>query len=125
MTVTQTTFPIIAAFYAARGGERSGESDFGVWWTGEKRGMPSTWPRYRVSVVHDTGDLYAVDLHGGAVELLASGLGMAGCHGILKHDATCCYQIADRLLAGWVDHIHEANSLQWIRDALAGIGVAS
>ena len=116
MTTTQTTiFPTIAAFYAARGGERSGESDFGVWWTGERR-----FPRYRVSIVHDTGDIYAVDLHGGSVELLATL--PHDCHipeQVLKHKETCCYEISDRLLAGWVDRIHEPNSLQWIRDVMA------
>jgi len=44
----------LEAFYAERGGERSPEKDFGVWWY-----RPDSQVPYRVSWVGETGDLYA------------------------------------------------------------------
>ena len=64
-------FPGMESFYAARGGERSPESDYGGYNTydlGINPLNPRVRPldlRYRVSYVDDTGDFYAVALVGG------------------------------------------------------------
>lgn len=50
-------FASIDAFYRQRGGAKSGESDLGVWWRGKE-----PYPRYRLSWVYDTGDLYVIEL---------------------------------------------------------------
>ncbi len=42
---------------------RSGEHDFGAWWT--IGGNPRSYPRYRLSWIEDTGELYAVCHDGG------------------------------------------------------------
>lgn len=111
------TYPSIEAFYADRGGELRPELDFGVWWTGERH-----FPRYRVSVVHYTGDLYVLDLYSKTVELLATLPHSCEMPArVLDHCESCCYELAKRLLTGWTDHIHEPNSLQWVREALAEV----
>lgn len=57
----QSTYDTLEAFYAGGPGtvgftrRWSGELDFGVWW--KDRAAP--WPRWRVSFVRDTGELYA------------------------------------------------------------------
>lgn len=117
-------FPNIAAFYQARGGERSGERDFGVWWTDGT----SRWPNYRVSVVHSTGDVYAIreDRAGGAVLLL----GQVGRSGSEIHPISepcvehCAYMAAEAALIGWTDHINELGSLLWVRGRLRDYGRA-
>jgi hypothetical protein len=38
--------------------KRSGEHDYGAWWTLD--GNPRAWPHWRVSWIEDTGELYAV-----------------------------------------------------------------
>jgi hypothetical protein len=44
-----------SAFYALEARKLSLELDFGVWWTHGR-----SWPKYRVSLVEDTGELIAV-----------------------------------------------------------------
>jgi hypothetical protein len=111
-------FDSIAAFYTARGGARSGESDFGVMW---HRGH-TTFPNFRVTVIHDTGDIYTTNMTTGAVEVLGTVGHTKLCANIANgaHDAElCAYPITERLLEGWTDHIHDVDSLGWIRDRLA------
>ena len=110
------------SFYAERGGHRSRERDFGVWWTIEidSRGAAVTWPRYRISVVHDTGDVYAMRLSAtsdddGTVELLGNVGG--GCSG--RHDSLCPYKRADGMLSGWAEMIYKPGSFSWARIRLA------
>ena len=108
----------IDSFYDMRGGRWSGESDFGVHWRDGKQ-----WPRYRVSVVRDTGDVYAVNQQTGAVELLGNvkpepvrdgGDGGPYSSGQAPVDV---YDVAELLLAGWAQpEIHE---LAWVRERLA------
>lgn len=99
----RTRWPNMLGFYADRGGLRSGESDFGVWWTAEN----GRWPHYRVSVVKDTGDVYAIKTgEDESVELLGT---------VPSGD----YESAYAILEGWTDVIHYPNSLQWVRDRLA------
>ena len=61
-------------FYAARGGERSGETDFGLFHYPEEDAAVPAWQRnhWRVSVVADTGDVYAQNLQRGTVRLLGT-----------------------------------------------------
>lgn len=108
----------IDEFYAARGGARSGESDCGVMW---HRGH-TTYPNFRVSVVHDTGDLYAFNQTTHAVKVLATLEHSGGCDPRTMrypHDSDlCAYAIAENWLDGWADHISDPDSLGWIRDRL-------
>jgi hypothetical protein len=97
------TYPSIEDFYSARGGASSGERDFGVMWL--ESGGGAFWPRHRVSVVRDTGDVYAISLErGGAVELIAN---------VGPVDA---YARAEQLL--WAEL--SKNELGWARERLAG-----
>lgn len=99
------TFPTLEHFYAAAPDEvrrRSPEHDFGVWW----REGEENWPRYRVSWVQRTGELYAAQLTGGSqasdgpVEIL-----------FLTLDP-------EAVLAGWEERCGEPRSLPWVRDRL-------
>jgi hypothetical protein len=110
--------PSIEAFYAERGGERSGESDFGVMWTEERKRFPA----FRVSVVHDTGDVYAINMSVGEVELLATLEHTKLCANLrnFAHDAElCAYAHAERALDGWAETIHREGSIEWVRERLA------
>jgi hypothetical protein len=98
--VIAVVFDSIDAFYDARGGRFSGESDFGVHWCDGR-----TWPRYRVSVVKDTGDVYAIRHTNGVVELLGN---------VGREDA---YDCAEEILDGWEDP--EVIQLDWARERLA------
>lgn len=75
---------------------RSGEVDYGVMWTTDAY----HWPRYRVSYVIDTGELYALCLSHGPVELL----------GVFIDREAC-----ERALAGWAEACGEPHSLEWVR----------
>ncbi len=107
-------FATIHDFYDARGGERSDESDFGAWWTDEGELRPRG-PRYRVSVVHQTGDVYAVNHWTGVIELLGS-VGPTDCPDGMDHDADCPYALVEASLKGWAD---EGRELEWARERLA------
>lgn len=110
MTLQEITiFYGLPAFYEARGGERSGEMDFGVWWRTDALRSYTYW---RVSVVKDTGDVYAIESMPGAQTPRVIVLGVVSGRG----DAA--YNEAELLLNGWVDHIHEPNSLEWVRARL-------
>jgi hypothetical protein len=116
--IAELRFDSLDAFYARRGGRHSGEADYGVFW---HRGY-TTYPNFRVSVVHDTGDVYALNLTTNAVEVLGTLDHVNLCANLRNgaHDAElCAYPIAERLFEGWTDHIHESNSLAWIRARLA------
>jgi hypothetical protein len=93
------TFRSMREFYGTRGGERSGEVDFGVWW---RLGEPPREQPWRVSWVRDTGDVYAVAARTGSVELLGT---------IPSEDEL------ERRFAGWADVCGEPRSLQWARSA--------
>lgn len=96
----------IDAFYAENEERRnSGEADYGVWWTEANR----NWPRWRVSYIKKTGEIYAVQMNEGQVELLGV---------VPPDDAPIYYQTLDRILEGWADIIHELGSLDWLRAKL-------
>jgi hypothetical protein len=84
--------------------ERSVESDFGVQWVGMGRA-----PRYRVSFIHDTGEVYGLRQEaGGAVILIAIGL-PKGDEGL---------RLVEKLLRGWADICGTPFSLGWVGDKL-------
>lgn len=100
------TYPNIDDFYAENEERRrSGEADYGVWWT--KPG-PS-WPKWRVSYIHKTGEVYAVQLTGGTVELLGV---------VPADDDPIYYRTLDRILQGWADVIQKQGSLDWVKARL-------
>jgi len=104
------TYPSIEAFYAENEERRrSGEADYGVWWT--EPGRP--WPKWRVSYIHNTGEVYAVQLNGGEVRVLGI---------IPPDDDVFYYQTLNGVLDGWADVIQELGSLQWVQDTLAYFG---
>jgi len=100
------TYPNIEAFYAENKERRhSGEADYGAWWTEPGH----SWPRWRVSYVHNTGEVYAVQLTGGKVKVL----------GVVPPDNDRIYYCTlDRILEGWADVIHEPGSLDWVQAKL-------
>ena len=70
-TRSMVEYPDMEGFYAARGGSRSIEYDYGFYNVDDLGANPvdprprHAWPRYQVSYVGDTGDFYAVALVGG------------------------------------------------------------
>ena len=100
------TYANIEAFYTENEERRrSGEADYGCWWTEAGH----TWPRWRVSYIQKTGEVYAVQLTGGRVEVLGV---------VPPDDAKVYYQTLDHILEGWEDAIHEPGSLDWVRSRL-------
>lgn len=90
-------WPTMQAFYADRGGLRSGETDYGVWWWD---GTPAQGEPSRVSWVHDTGDVYAIRQRSGVVRLLGT---------IPTAEQT------ERALDGWADVCGTTASMEWVR----------
>ena len=91
----------------------SGEADYGGYW----RNGP-TRPRWRVSYVHETGEVYAVQLGGGScgpVEVL----------GIVPPDPPererLYYATLERLLSGWADE--GGRDIAWVRTRIASASV--
>lgn len=110
----------IEDFYQERGGAQSGECDFGAWWYD----VTPAQARYRVSVVHDTGDVYAKNHYDGSVELL--GTLEHVCQPVADdetfkrsltwHDTSCAYTRAEEALMGWSDGGQKP--LSWARERL-------
>lgn len=126
--MSEYVFDGMLEFFDARGGQLSPESDFGVHWAFDER---TAFPRWRVSVVHDTGDVYAIQQSSAArVELLAEGLphgcqptiiGLTGsaAHGSMTVEHvtnSCAYRAADFLLAGYAEE--GTRLLSWARERL-------
>ncbi len=84
---------------------RSGEADYGCWWTEPGQ----TWPRLRVSYIQKTGEVYAVQLTGGQVKVLGI---------VPPDDDRIYYRTLDRILEGWADAIHKPGSLSWVKERL-------
>jgi len=96
----------LSAFYRERGGQRSGETDFGVWWYAgdDRRGPP-----YRVSWVQATGDVYAYEQWKSSVILI----GNCETHAMIE-----------QLLRGWAEKCGSVGSLDWIHERLELAGKA-
>lgn len=109
-----------AEFYADPIRARSPEWDFGVHWI---NGVDE-WPRWRVSYVVETGDLYAQQ-HGREDTILLLGkLEVVGeyPYGVRKPGEWSAFnraQPVERILAGWAET--DRPHLDWIRDRLAAV----
>jgi hypothetical protein len=120
---TPTAFVSLAAFYEADPARaRSGEADYGVHW----QAGGQDWPRYRVSYVQATGEIYAVCQRGPCpVRILGvippdqpPGPGAAGSSA--WHHANRYYRTLDVILDGWADPDISGHDLGWIERKLAG-----
>lgn len=108
-------YPSKEAFYADRGGATSPESYYGVNNTFEF----SRIQRYRVSVVAETGDVYAEAVYPpnqvyllGTIELTKNG---AENYPTIYPEA---FQIADNLFANWADATSLGKTLYWFEERL-------
>ncbi len=101
-----TRWDSLAAFYDADPRRRlSGKCDYGVWWQDDR-----PFPRFRVSYIKATGEVYAVELIGvGRVELLGQ---------VQPDEGDHYYRTLDKILTGWADHCGEPGGLSWVRSRL-------
>jgi hypothetical protein len=112
-----TVYASIEEFYDANPlRRRSGEMDFGVWWTESERGGP---PYFRVSVIMDTGEVYAIKMLPSNVPAPVELIGtiIVNTEPDPEERFPAVYKQADTVvLKRWVDHIHTARSLEWVRE---------
>ena len=120
-------WPTMQAFHDERGGERSGEvSDFGVHnWANPLAYRATANDRWRVSVVDDTGDVYAFKEPGEPVMLLGTLLVTDAdreCASNRKHriSHSTIYCAAERLFEGWASGGSLGQPLHWFAERLAG-----
>lgn len=121
--MTTTTEIDFDQFMAEPARALSPECDFGVWWRATENPGDGV---FRVSVVHDTGEIYALGFTGEfrnkAVVLATldtSGcvdLDRAGCY--REENPDCVYEEAERILDGWAEVCGKPGSLLWVRDRL-------
>lgn len=111
-----STYATMKDLFEERGGEFSGECDFGVWWYHDPARV-GRGPYYRVSVIHDTGDVYAFNQWTHQIELLCTLLN--DCdepEGKLRHGPGCAYSRAEQMFAGWSEG--GSKPLAWIRERI-------
>ena len=115
----------LQAFYDKRGGEHSGEADFGVHhWTNPNHSSATGFDRWRVSVVADTGDVYATDRLGGEVMLLGTLVSteadppQASKSQRVAYPAI--YSVANRVFEGWTEGGGLGRNLGWFAERIAG-----
>jgi len=123
------TYPSLGEFYNANKDRMlSGEADYGVNWTVKGH----DWPRWRVSYVQATGEIYATAprvhsrVQGGLVRVL----------GVVPPDPDTRYQdgnwatgpayyrTLDKILEGWADPDVSGHDLAWVASKLAGYQAA-
>ena len=124
------SWPNLQAFYEERAGQFSGESDFGVHnWANSARDRESYFDKWRVSVVADTGDVYAFDYNSKEVLLLGSVVPTDADSATAErinnrwrsefpHPTTYC--AADRLFKGWAENDSPGRPLHWFAERIAG-----
>ena len=122
---TYPTWPNIQAFYDKRGGERSGEADFGVHhWANPNHNRATAFDRWRVSVVADTGDVYAIDRLGGEVMLLGTLASTEANQPQARdnHRAAypAIYSVANRVFEGWAEGGGAGRNLGWFGERITG-----
>lgn len=112
-------YPTLEAFYDEDPRRRtSGEADYGCWWQDDR-----SFPRYRVSYIEATGEVYKLALRPGGdgeVQVLA----------VVPPDPveeprsrSLYYRTLDRILDGWAEHCGPPDGITWVRRQLAaGIG---
>lgn len=112
-------YPSPEAFYSENEARRrSPEADYGVWWW-DDRGSGYCC---RVSYVKNTGEVYAVHI-GGEEQIEVLGVVPADAlertpGGNITSRLTY-YRTLDRILEGWVNHMHKPGGLAWVRERLA------
>lgn len=104
--------------------ERSGEADFGVWWREQ-----AAFPVWRVSWVEETGEVYAICLHGGGIDAGRNAVAVAAGEptgrvevlGVIPADldASVPYAHVEAALDGWADQCGKRDSLTWVRQRIA------
>ena len=123
-------WPTRQAFYDQRGGERSGEGDFGVHnWANPLAYRATSNDRWRVSVVEETGDVYAFDNNSRDVLLLGTVVPTDGdsvnanrINARLPREMTypATYCAAERLFKGWANNPGSlGRPLHWFAERLA------
>lgn len=90
----------------------SGEADYGVHW----RLGDVTFPRWRVSYVHETGEVYAVCLVPGSQQQVVV-------MGVVPPDEGegVYYRTLDRILDGWEFECGKPRSLDWVMGRLSAV----
>lgn len=103
------SYKTFAAFYQARH-LRSGdlELDFGCWW---RWSTQLNGPRYRVSLVYATGEIYVAQFGGHAKERVEV-------YGIGEREAV------EEALTGWADQCYRPRSLFWLTERLVAAGLS-
>jgi hypothetical protein len=91
--------------------QRSRESDFGVQWREEAAG-----PRFRVSWIEATGELYALRQDPSHMVELLGRVPRSGHPDPLRSDL-----IVEAVLAGWEHRCGQPGSLRWARDSVRAI----
>ena len=109
------SYPSLEQFYDWRSGRHSGESDYGGFnWDDAIKPAPresqAQRGRLRVVLVHDTGDLYAVDNIGQVPVLL---LGTFQQHRSREQ--------VEQLLADWAEGDGPGRPLSWFRERIASL----
>jgi hypothetical protein len=100
-------------FYADDDRRRlSGEADYGVHW---KLGN-NAFPRWRVSYVHETGEVYAVALVPGSRDQVVV-------MGVVPpdEDGVTYYDTLDKILHGWEHECGKPGSLDWVMSRLSAV----
>ena len=122
---TCSTWPNIQAFYDERGGERSGEADFGVHnWANPNHNRATAFDRWRVSVVADTCDVYAIDRLGGELLLLgilaSTEADQPQASKSQRFAYPAIYNVANRVFEGWTEGGGLGRNLGWFAERIAG-----
>ena len=119
-------WPTMQAFYDERGGKRSGEGFFGVHhWANPLAYRATSNDRWGVSVVDDTGDVYAFKEPGEPVMLLGTILVTDADHECARRghrismSQPAIFCAADRLFEGWAGSGGLRRPLHWFAERLA------
>ena len=118
----------INAFYTERGGAPSIECDYGVHnWIRLWRPRTTPWDQWRVSVVVDTGDVYATNNSNidddQQVVLLGTIRPLPEDHlprSSWRHHVKPIYAAAERVFKGWAENTGPGRHLSWFSDRITG-----
>ena len=122
---TYPTWFDLQAFYDKRGGEHSGEADFGVHnWANPNHNRATAFDRCQVSVVADTGDVYAIDRLGGELLLLgilaSTEADQPQASKSQRFAYPAIYNVANRVFEGWTEGGGLGRNLGWFAERIAG-----